>query len=150
MENLCYFLKANKKFFNLNIFLGEHRQCVAQSSTHSLSYDRSIVFFKAISPQSAVWCFLFRVPVLSSFFKLPCTCLHLLSRVHVPSICTSKICFRMHLVPKLCPIYTRKSPWYFCDFIVAGYTNCRRKDTGVGYCDSEWLLWPQYFVSAFF
>ena len=37
------------------------------NSFRSLPYDKSIAFSKASSPQSAIWCFLFKLPVFSRF-----------------------------------------------------------------------------------
>jgi len=40
------------------------------NSFYSLSYDRPIAVYKQNSPQSAVWCFLFKFTVPSLFLKV--------------------------------------------------------------------------------
>jgi len=130
--------------------LRERGQYVAQSSSpHSVPYDRSIAFFRAISPQSAIQCFLFRVPVFSRSLKLSYSCLHLLPRVHVPCICPSVICLKCSSYPSCIQyLHENRHDNSVTSFRLATQT-AGEKTQVLDIVTHKWLLWPQRFVSFF-
>ena len=78
------------------------------SQVHShcgLSYDKFTVIYKASSPHSAIYYFLFQFPKFSLILISSSSCLHLLPLTSVlPSVFPSITCFRRQFLYKMWPI----------------------------------------------
>jgi hypothetical protein len=78
-------------------------------SFHSLSYDRSVASYKACSPHSAIWCFLFQFTLSYRFLRSSISSLLLPLLLPVafisPFIFASLMCFIRQFVLKMWPIH---------------------------------------------